>query len=795
MVLAMLCGLMLLFHRWVLYPVRLLQRGVRRVARGSFDYKIELNTGDEMQDLAEAFNDMTAKISVTYADLEQQVQERSRQLVRSERLAGRGFPGRRGRPRDQQPARLDRLLLRGAREPAGRPPERHRTIPITGSSRNYLKMIQEEAFRCKSITEKLLDFSRCNDIKRERTDLAGLIQGVVDMIRHIGKYRGKTILFQPKEAVMAHVDSQEIKQVVLNLVVNALDSMEPGGTLRIESRYSHGMAEMVFVDNGCGMSPEVLENIFEPFFTKRRVGKGTGLGLSITHRIVSQHHGEIMAVEPGGGAGGDVQGPAADPSLRDRRGQGIQGRARRARAAAVPWPAAAVMRDTDPIGVGTRRRRSRRLREDRMMEKSRQGGLRILFADDEAHLRDLMQMELPRLGHEVTVCPDGTAAIRALERGSFDAALLDIRMPGITGIEVLNQIKQISPDTQVIILTGQATVDTAVQALRLGAFDYLTKPCKWAELEVLLSGSPSAGTCPTRPRPWRPGSRLAEGAPLLIGETPAMQQVRRLIETIAPTEATVMILGETGTGKELVARSLHDKSERASRAFIPVNCGALPENLVESELFGHRKGAFTGADINRKGLFEVANGGTLFLDEVGELDKSVQVKLLRFLESGEIRRVGENEPFRVDVRVLCATNRDLREMVENEQFREDLFFRLNTFEILLPPLRDRKADIPELARHMLSRYTPRRGLTESSISPRPSRRSTAHDWPGNIRELANAIERASILAGNGPIRPEHLPTQLPSARAERSSPPRPTRPSARPTSPSPRARPPSATSR
>ena len=235
-----------------------------------------------------------------------------------------------------------------------------------------------------------------------------------------------------------------------------------------------------------------------------------------------------------------------------------------------------------------------------------------------------------------------------------------------------------------IILTGQATVDTAVQALRLGAFDYLTKPCKWAELEVLLQRIAERRDLTNKTTALETRLKIAEGSPLLIGETPAMQQVRRLIETIAPTEATVMILGDTGTGKELVARSLHDKSERASRAFIPVNCGALPENLVESELFGHRKGAFTGADNNRKGLFEVANGGTLFLDEVGELDKSVQVKLLRFLESGEIRRVGENEPFRVDVRVLCATNRDLRDMVKNEQFREDLFFRLNTFEIFLP---------------------------------------------------------------------------------------------------------------
>ena len=222
-----------------------------------------------------------------------------------------------------------------------------------------------------------------------------------------------------------------------------------------------------------------------------------------------------------------------------------------------------------------------------------------------------------------------------------------------------------------------------------------------------------------------------------------------------------MILGETGTGKELIARNMHDKSRRADRAFIPVNCGALPENLVESELFGHRKGAFTGADANRKGLFEVANGGTLFLDEVGELNKSVQVKLLRFLESGEIRRVGENEPFRVDVRVLCATNRDLRDMVAQEQFREDLFFRLNTFEIFLPPLRERKVDMPALARHMLARYASRRGLTQSAITPEALEVLQNHTWPGNIRELANIIERATILAGDGPIIPEHLPTQTP----------------------------------
>lgn len=392
------------------------------------------------------------------------------------------------------------------------------------------------------------------------------------------------------------------------------------------------------------------------------------------------------------------------------------------------------------------------------MDGLKQGGLRILFADDESHLRDLMRMELPRMGHAVTVCPDGPAAIKALEKGSFDAALLDLRMPGLTGIEVLGRIRQISPETQVIILTGHATVDTAVQALRLGAFDYLTKPCKWAELEVILARVAERRDLANKAAALETRLKAAEGAPTLVGEVPAMQAVRRLIETVAPTDASVLILGETGTGKELIARNLHDKSKRSGMAFVPVNCGALPENLVESELFGHRKGAFTGADSHRKGLFEVANGGTLFLDEVGELDKSVQVKLLRFLESGEIRRVGENDPFRVDVRVLCATNRDLRELIAADEFREDLYFRINTFEIKLPPLRERRQDIMHLADHMLHRFARKTGA-DSKLRPEALECLMRHDWPGNIRELANAIERALILAGGGPILPEHLPAQ------------------------------------
>lgn len=389
--------------------------------------------------------------------------------------------------------------------------------------------------------------------------------------------------------------------------------------------------------------------------------------------------------------------------------------------------------------------------------------LRVLFADDEQHLQELMRMELPRMGHEVTVCPDGRTALAALDRNSFDAAILDLRMPGLGGLDVLHKMREVSPDTEAIILTGHATIETAIEALRCGAYDYLTKPCKLVELETILARVADKRTLTNRALALESRLRAAEGTPELVGDAPAMQRIKKFIETVGPTNSTVLILGETGTGKELVASNLHNASTRAGMPFMPVNCGALPENLVESELFGHRKGAFTGADDNRKGLFEVANGGTLLLDEVGELDKSVQVKLLRFLESGEIRRVGENEPFVVDVRIVCATNRDLADMVQEGSFREDLYFRINTFEIHLPTLRERREDIPNLARHLLARAAGK-DIPENILSKATINALCQHDWPGNVRELANVMEHAFILSGGKQIEVEHLPRQLSMSR-------------------------------
>lgn len=392
--------------------------------------------------------------------------------------------------------------------------------------------------------------------------------------------------------------------------------------------------------------------------------------------------------------------------------------------------------------------------------KDRPSGLRILFADDERHLRELVQTELPRMGHEVTACGDGRSALDTLAKVTYDVAILDLQMPGLGGIQVLQQAKEQSPQTEFMILTGHATLETAVEALRHGAFDYLTKPCRWAELESRLAKVMEKRRLTHQAMALETRLRAAEGPTRLIGRSEPMQAVSQLIDTVAPTDSSVLILGETGTGKELVARTLHERSHRAKMPFVPVNCGALPENLVESELFGHRKGAFTGADQHRKGLFEVADGGTLFLDEVGELDKALQVKLLRFLEAGEIRRVGENEPFRVDVRVICATNRSLADMVEKDEFRQDLFFRINTFEIQMPALRERMDDLPELAEHLLSRRYRNRDGTVPTIGPQALQVLANHDWPGNVRELANVIEHAAILSGGGTILPEHLPHQF-----------------------------------
>ncbi len=388
--------------------------------------------------------------------------------------------------------------------------------------------------------------------------------------------------------------------------------------------------------------------------------------------------------------------------------------------------------------------------------------LRILFVDDEQMLREFMRTELPRLGHDVTVCPDSRTAIEVIKKATFDAAILDLRMEhDKAGLQVLAALKQASPDTEAVMMTGYGSTETAVEALRLGAFDYLTKPCKLADIEALLIRIQEKRKLKHKTAALETRVQAAEGPGAMVGSSPAMLPIQQFIERIGPTEGRVLITGETGTGKEVVARSIFLRSTRADMPFVPVNCGSLNQNLAESQLFGHKKGAFTGADRDHKGFFEVANGGTVFLDELGELDKHIQVKLLRFLETGEIQRLGESTPIKVDVRVICATHRDLKQMIVEGNFREDLLYRLNMFHVHLPPLRERKPDIPDLARHLLSRAAKRPvEMVRDLLTPEALQIMLDHEWKGNVRELANAMEYAWIVSGGSPIAMHHLPHEV-----------------------------------
>ena len=386
--------------------------------------------------------------------------------------------------------------------------------------------------------------------------------------------------------------------------------------------------------------------------------------------------------------------------------------------------------------------------------------MRILFADDESSIQELMRIELPRLGHEATVCPDGRTALAALDRTAYDCVIVDLDMPGIGGLDVITRVRETSPDTETVIITGKSSLESAVAAVRQGVFDYLTKPCKLADIQAVLERVRKKRELNARLRALEGRVRRAEGATQLVGDSVALDRVKRLVARIAASESNVLIRGETGTGKELVARAIHEGSRRVAGPLVAVNCGALPEHLVESELFGHRKGAFTGAEEHRAGLFEVADGGTLFLDEIGELPKSLQPRLLRALESGEIRRVGDSHPITVDVRVVCATHRSLEEMVAAGTFREDLLFRINTFEVAIPPLRERLEDLPALVQHFVRKSRPHAPPEAVVADAEVFGALAAHQWPGNIRELANVIEHALVLCDELPLSVGHLPARL-----------------------------------
>ena len=367
----------------------------------------------------------------------------------------------------------------------------------------------------------------------------------------------------------------------------------------------------------------------------------------------------------------------------------------------------------------------------------------ILFTDDEKTFRNIMAKELTRMGYNVTSCDSGAETLKNMQERDFDVVILDMNMPTMNGIETLKRLKEMESTTEVIVLTGQGSIESAVQAIKLGAYDYLTKPCQLAELNALLQRALEKRQLNRENVHLRRLVKDTCETPVMIGNGIAMNAVYKMIDKAAPSDSIVLIQGESGTGKELVAQIIHQRSTRADKPFVVINCATLQETLLESELFGHVKGAFTGATELRMGLFEVADGGTLFLDEIGELAINTQAKLLRVVQSGEIRRVGDNKAINVDTRIIAATHRDLAGEVKNGKFREDLYFRLNVITLPLPPLRERREDIPVLINHFLDNFC--KNKRKKTLLPEVMTVMTQYNWPGNVRELKNTIERLVIM--------------------------------------------------
>jgi len=380
-----------------------------------------------------------------------------------------------------------------------------------------------------------------------------------------------------------------------------------------------------------------------------------------------------------------------------------------------------------------------------------------LVIDDDTSLSRVLERMLTEDGHRVTTAHDGQRGLELFRRASFDIVLTDLMMPKLDGMAVLKEVKRLNSETIVVFITAYGTVENAVEACRLGAADYITKPFSHEQLRFVIEKAIRMKELVYENIRLRTELTDKYRFDNIVGRSGRMEEVFRLAGRVAQSDATVLLLGESGTGKELIAQAIHYSSPRREHRFMPINCASVPENLMESELFGHVRGAFTGALKDKKGKFELADGGTLFLDEVADLKGDLQAKLLRFLQEREFEPVGASEPVRVDVRIIAATNKDLDKLIREERFREDLYYRLSVVPILLPPLRERKEDIPALADHFLKRYGKERAFT---VDAEAMRILMDHDWPGNVRELENVIERATVLATNGVITADLLPQSV-----------------------------------
>ena len=506
----------------------------------------------------------------------------------------------------------------------------------------------------------------------------------------------------------------ELQQVFTNLLTNAIDSMIPQGgrlTLSIEER--DGRLLTTVEDQGHGIAAGELDKVFHPFYSTKLASGGTGLGLPISYQIVRRLGGELRATsQPGQGSRFVVDLPV--------------------------HPGGSLVN--------------------------------ILVVDDEEVLQDVLTTLVRREGHHPFVAKTGEEGLALLDREEIDLVLLDLMLPGISGMEVLRQIRRVDPEQVVVVITAYSSIEGAIEAMREGAFHYIPKPFKNEEVLHTVRKGLEKRRLTTENRALKAQLRDRFGFHQLIGRSKPMQQVFELIQLTAPSKSNILILGDSGTGKELVAKAIHHHSRRASGPFVTVNSGSMPPDLLESNLFGHVKGAFTGAVASKKGLFELADGGSIFFDEIGNVPLDTQSKLLRVIQEREFMRLGGIETLKADVRIIAATNADLEAEVRRGGFREDLYYRLNVIIISLPPLRDRVEDIPLLTQHFLKRYAQENEKAIHEISGAAMQRLLDYHWPGNVRELENVVERAVVLSSGEVLDESLLPPQV-SRSGER--PPRP----------------------
>ncbi len=601
----------------------------------------------------------------------------------------------------------------------------HLEAEEAAAARSTLEDISSVAKRIEGLVRRFQEYSRGFDLSFRAIDLAAHVERFVAEQRPPAAARGVQIscdVATRPAAVLA--DPDRLSEVLERVATNAYEAMPAGGRLEVAVAARGLEAEVRLTDTGCGISPAERGKIFGIFYSTKP--SGGGLGLAVSEWIVHAHGGRL-AVDSRPGAGTTVR---------------------------IALPMLAGHGEPSPDGGEP----PRMLEEAGMSKSTAVPRGRILLADDESMIRESLAEVLGQEGYEVDTAADGTAALAAVDGNDYDVVITDLRMPGADGLAVLRRVRERAPRTLVLLVTAYASIETAVEALRQGAHDYILKPLIVEDVLGKLGR-----LFEMRQLAWetqmlrRELDSRYDFEQMIIGRSPAMRSILEVIRKVAPTPSTVLITGESGVGKEVVARAIHYYSRLHDKLFLPVNCGAIPENLLESQLFGHAKGAFTGALTANEGLFPKARGGTIFLDEIGDLPANLQVKLLRVIAQKEVLPVGANTPIRVDVRILAATNRDLRKAVEEGKFREDLYYRLNVVNIEIPPLRERREDVPQLVEYLVRRQNVELNKSFKGVDNATMKLLMSLPWKGNIRELENAIEHAMILGDGEWITPADLP--------------------------------------